>query len=80
MPRKTGTPNRSLYHYSVEKNGIKELFNTTKQITEKYGLNRSAIYFKVIKDTSRISKKFSDYSIDKIIPPLPCFRQEKILY
>ena len=76
MPRKTGTPNRSLYHYSVEKDGIKELFNTTKQITEKY----SAIYFKVIKDTSRISKKFSDYSIDKIIPPLPCFRQEKILY
>lgn len=78
--RKSGTPNRRNYHYSVESNGTTEYFTTTKKISEKYGINRSAIYFKVNPDPTRIRNKYNDLTINKLNPPLPRFREEKISY
>jgi len=78
--RKAGTPNRRNYHYVVEKDGNKEYFHTTKEITEKFGINRSAIYFKVNPDESRIKNKYKDITINKLSPPLPCYRREIISY
>ncbi len=78
--RTAGTPNRRNYHYSVEHNNTTEYFTTTKQITDKYGINRSAIYFKVNPDPRRIKNKYSEYKIEKLNPPLPRFREEQINY
>lgn len=78
--RTPNSRNRRNYHYSVETDGTTEYFTTTKQITEKYGINRSAIYFKVNPDPKRIKNKYSEYKIEKLNPPLPRFREEKIDY
>lgn len=78
--RVKGSPNRRNYHYCVIYEGRVEYFTTTKQITEKYGINRSAIYFKVNPDESRIKNKYKDFYIEKLNPPLPRFREEKIDY
>ncbi len=79
--RKSGTPNRRNYHYSVETttNGV-EFFTTTKQITDKYGINRSAIYFKVNPDETRIKNKYKEFNIRKLNPPKPVFTETKICY
>lgn len=78
--RKSGSQNRRNYHYSVKVGDEVNYFTTTAQITEKYGINRSAIYFKVNPDLTRIRNKYKNFEICKLSPPLPRFREEFISY
>lgn len=86
MPRKSGSQNLNNYHYKVDlyddndKTNLIEsnYFRSQNEIKEKYGLNRSAIYFIVNPDTSRI-KKYKEYNIEKLTPPIPIFRYDRIV-
>lgn len=86
MPRKSGSKNINNYHYKVdlyddhEKTNLIEsnYFTTQQEIKDKYGLNRSAIYFIVNPDSSRI-KKYKEYHIEKLTPPIPIYKYERVV-
>ena len=81
MPRKQGSSNNSNFHYKViqyednnKENIVEEkYFKTQKDITEKYGINRSSIYFVVNPDEKRLSKKWKNFHIEKLQPPIPIY-------
>ena len=86
MPRKSGSSNNSNFHYLVRKydNSNKEnlieesYFKTQKEIKEKYGINRSSIYFVVNPDEKRLSKKWKEFEIEKLSPPIPTYKRVDI--
>lgn len=87
MGRKSGTSNKSNYHYLVEEyedfNKDKLLrkgyFKTQQDIGEFYGMNRAAIYHTMHNNTRRI-KKYNFLNIEKLNPPLPIHEKVVIDY
>ncbi len=87
MGRKSGTSNKSNYHYLVEeyedfhKDKLlrKGYFKTQQDIGEFYGMNRAAIYHTMHNNTRRI-KKYNFLNIEKLNPPLPIHEQVVIDY
>jgi len=83
MPRKSGSSNSSNYHYLVKKyadNSKEELieqkyFKTQQDISDSYGLKRSSIYFVINPDEKRLSRKWREYEITKLSPPMPIYEQ-----
>ncbi len=81
MPRKSGSHNSSNYHYLVKiYNNInkdelieKKYLKTQTQISQIYGLNRSSIYFIMNPDEKRLSKKWKEFEIEKLSPPIPVY-------
>ena len=87
MGRKSGTTNKSNYHYLVEeyenfhKDKIirKAYFKTQQDIGEFYNMNRAAIYHTMNGNTRRI-KKYNFLKIEKLNPPLPIHEKVVIDY
>ncbi len=83
MPRKSGSTNSANYHYLVKKysdNNREEMIEkkyckTQKEITDLYGLKRSSIYFVINPDEKRLSKKWKEYEIVKLSPPIAIYEQ-----
>jgi hypothetical protein len=83
MPRSQNSSNKSNYHYLLKKYNdadrtelIEErYFKTQKEINELYGLNRSSIYFIINPDNSRLSKKWKEFEIEKLMPPIPVYNK-----
>ena len=83
MPRKSGSTNSSNFHYKVKKyadSSRQELletnyFKTQKDIAESYGINRSSIYFIINPDDTRLSRKWKDFDIEKLSPPVPIYEK-----
>ncbi len=81
MPRKFGSNNSSNYHYLVkiynntnkEELIEKKYLKTQTQISQLYGLNRSSIYFIMNPDEKRLSKKWKEFEIEKLSPPIPVY-------
>jgi len=88
MPRKSGSTNLANYHYLVKKysdTNREEVIDTKycrtqKEITDLYGLKRSSIYFVINPDEKRLSKKWKEYEIVKLSPPIAIYEKvEKTL-
>ena len=83
MPRKSGASNSTNYHYLVKKYVDaerselieKKYLKTQKEISEIYGLNRSSIYFVINPDEKRLSRKWKEFEIEKLSPPIPIYEQ-----
>ena len=86
MPRKINSGNSTNYHYLVKKYNNsdktelieKKYYKTQKEIFETYGLKRSSIYFVINPDAKRLSKKWQEYEIEKLSPPIPIYEQVEI--
>tara|TARA_Y100000114_G_scaffold97358_1_gene90658 strand:- start:161 stop:442 length:282 start_codon:yes stop_codon:yes gene_type:complete len=82
MPRKQGSQNSTNFHYKVtrydnaDKENVEEelYFKTQSDISKRYGINRSSIYFIVNPDDTRLSKKWQNFTIEKLSPPIPIFQ------
>jgi len=76
MPRKPNSQNSSYYHYIVHtKNDDNEIIQsqyhkTQKEITDTYGLNRSAIYYIINPVENRIPRITRNYIIEKCLVPV----------
>tara|TARA_R110002072_G_scaffold78280_2_gene181576 strand:+ start:3294 stop:3575 length:282 start_codon:yes stop_codon:yes gene_type:complete len=78
MPRKAGCENLTHYHYLIKKynNNDKEnllesrYITTQKELIEKYGLNRSAIYYLLNPVEGRIKRKFGNIELMKVLEPI----------
>jgi len=87
MGRKSGTTNKSNYHYKVEeyenyhrdKLVRKAFFMTQKDIQEFYKMNRAAVYHTMNNNKKRI-KKYNFLNIEKLNPPLPIHEKVVIDY
>ncbi len=87
MGRKSGTTNKSNYHYKVEeyenyhrdKLVRKAFFMTQKDIQEYYKMNRAAVYHTMNNNKKRI-KKYNFLNIEKLNPPLPIHEKVVIDY
>ncbi len=83
MPRKTGASNSTNYHYLVKKYADKtkteliekKYIKTQQDISELYGMNRSSIYFIMNPDEKRLSRKWKEFEIEKLSPPIPIYEQ-----
>ena len=87
MGRKSGTKNKSNYHYLVEeyedfyKDKLirKGYFMTQADIQDFYGMNRAAVYHTMARNLQRI-KKYNFLNIEKLNPPLPIHEKVVIDY
>jgi hypothetical protein len=83
MPRKTNSFNSSNYHYLVKKYSSStkdeiietKYFRTQTDISNNYGLKRSSIYFVMNPDEKRLSRKWREYEIEKLSPPIPVYEK-----
>jgi hypothetical protein len=88
MPRKPNSLNSSNYHYLVKKYSSStkdevletKYFKTQKDISNTYGLKRSSIYFVMNPDEKRLSRKWKEYDIEKLSPPIAVYEQVEKQY
>lgn len=76
MPRLANSANSSYYHYLVRKYDKDDqlveqrYMKTQKEITNTYGLNRSAIYYIINPVEGRVPRKNTGYEIEKVLVPV----------
>ena len=84
--RPQGRANQSTYHYKVlvlnNDGAVDEIYyaKTQKDIRERFGIPRSAVYYKVNPDPSRIRNAWEHFEIEKLNPPLPVFQKSEVIY
>lgn len=77
MPRINGSHNQSDYRYKVTNSelGASEYFISQREITDKYGIKRTGIYYLIHHPERRADHK--NLTIEKLSTPLPVY--EKIV-
>ena len=84
MPRLSNSANCSFYHYLIKvynddtkEELVEERYcKTQKEITDKYGLNRSAIFYLLNPIEGRVKRKYNNFKLSKVLEPI--YRQEPI--